>query len=119
MGKRKKQNQWEDWDDEPDDLDMQDMTGMDGGDAPHVSKHDFTITEKVQAFVEAYEPCREFDPGYEAFNDARLREYFKGYTFGLGDPMKMYIGDLKMAGFQMAVSIVSDEPCIFCRRKGI
>ena len=113
MGRRKKQRDWEDWDDEPDESDIT-------PDAPEVAKislKDFVIQEKVQAFVNAYEPCQEGDMGCEVFNDARLREFFKGYVLGLGDPMKLYIEDLKLAGFHMTVSAVSEEPCIFARRK--
>ena len=102
MGKRKKQRDWEDWDDEPDESDIT-------PDAPEVAKislKDFVIPEKVQAFVNAYEPCQEGDMGCEAFNDARLREFFKGYVL-----------DLKLAGFRLTVSALSEEPCIFARRK--
>lgn len=116
MPRKKKKQQYdsyEDWEDAPSADDI--PTG--GDDAPKVKLEDFVIPEKVQAFVSAYEPCDELDPGAEPFDDGRLREVFKAYVCGLGDPLALYIHDLKMAGFHMAVSLATDEPCIFARRK--
>ena len=36
---------------------------------------------------------------------------------GLGDPLKLYIEDLVMAGFRMDISVATGEPCVFARRK--
>ena len=66
---------------------------------------------------DGYAPCREGDDGYEQFDDARLREVFKAYVCSLGDPLALYVEDLQMAGFQMACSMATGEPCIFARRK--
>lgn len=86
-------------------------------DVDKVQKEDFTIEEKVAAFVSSYEPCQEFDPGAERFDDAALRVFFKGWVHGLGDPLKIYIEHLKLAGFRMTVSLATDKPTIFARRK--
>ena len=83
-----------------------------------VSLRDFIVPAKVSAFVKGYVPCCEGDDGYEMFDDARLRELFKAYVCSLGDPLSLYVDDLKMAGFQMVCSIVTGEPCIFARKRG-
>ena len=115
MGRKKKnKNQdWEDWEDAPDDVDV----AAGNGDAFQVHLSDYVIPEKVSAFVRAYEPCAEFDEGYEQFDEAQLRDFFKATVCGLGDPLKLYIDDLKMAGFRMDISLATGEPCIFARRK--
>ena len=82
-----------------------------------VSLEDFMIPEKVTAFVRTYEPCGEFDAGAEMFDDGRLREYFKAYVCGLGDPLGLYIEALKMASFRMDTSLATNEPAFFVRRK--
>lgn len=82
-----------------------------------VSLDDFVIKEKVAAFVRDYEPCDEFDPGAERFGDGELRTYFKAYVTGLGDPLQLYIEDLKLADFRMTTSLATQKPCIFARRK--
>ena len=82
-----------------------------------VSLDDFVIKEKVSAFVRDYEPCDEFDAGAEMFDDGRLREYFKAYVCGLGDPLAIYLEDLKFVNFRMVTSLATDEPAIFARRK--
>jgi hypothetical protein len=82
-----------------------------------VSLDDFVIKEKVSAFVRDYEPCDEFDAGAERFGDGELRTYFKAYVTGLGDPLQLYIEDLKFANFKMVTSLATQKPCIFARRK--
>ena len=84
-----------------------------------ISLRDFVIPEKVSAFVHTYEPCDEFDAGAERFDDARLREYFKAYVCGLGDPLALYLEDLKLAPepFRMATSLATGTPCLFCKLK--
>ena len=42
---------------------------------------------------------------------------FKATVCGLGDPLKIYIEELKLGGFHMAMSMATGEPCIFARRK--
>ena len=114
MTKRRKQkNQdWDDWEDEPDARELQPDVEV-----AKVSLRDFMVPEKVSAFVRDYEPCNEGDDGYEQFDDGRLREVFKAYVCGLGDPLGLYVQDLQMAGFQMEISMATGEPCIFARRK--
>jgi len=108
--KRKQKNQdWDDWEDAPDDT----MVAEGNGDQFQVHLSDYVIEEKVAAFVSAYKPCNEFDPSYEAFDEARLRDFFKATVCGLGDPLKLYIEDLKMANFRMVVSQATGELTIF------
>ena len=110
MSKKKKQTM--DWDDDPMGQEL-----MPEVEVEKVSLRDFIVSAKVSAFVRGYVPCREGDPGYEQFDDARLREVFKAYVCSLGDPLKLYVEDLQMFGFQMACSMVTGEPCIFARRR--
>lgn len=111
--KRKKQYDYDDWEDAPDD----EMVADGNGDQFQVHLSDYVIPEKVSAFVRAYMPCNEFDAGCESFDEARLRVFFKATICGMGDPLKLYIEDLKMAGFRMDVSITTGEPTIFAIRK--
>ena len=85
--------------------------------AEAVTLRDFMVPEKVNAFVHSYEPCDEFTPGAERFDDARLREYFKAYVCPLGDPLSLYIEDLKLADFRMVTSVATNIPCIFVKLK--
>lgn len=113
MGKRKKkQMDYDDWEDAPDDA----MVAEGNGDQFQVHLSDYVIEEKVAAFVKAYKPCNEFDAGCESFDEARLRDFFKATVCGLGDPLKLYLEDLKMAGFRMEVSEMTGDPCIFVVR---
>jgi len=110
MSRKKKQTM--DWDDDPAGQEL-----MPEVEVEKVSLRDFIVPAKVSAFVHGYVPCNEGDDGYEQFDDARLREVFKAYVCSLGDPLRLYIEDLQMAGFQMACSMVTGEPCVFARRK--
>ena len=107
---KKKRNM--DWDDDPAGQEL-----MPEVEVEKVSLRDFIVPAKVTAFVHGYAPCHEGDDGYEQFDDARLREVFKAYVCSLGDPLKLYVDDLKMKGFRMQVS-VTGKPCIFAIRKG-
>ena len=115
MSRKKKNRDWNDWEDEPSAQDIDPQPEVE-----KVSLRDFIVPEKVQAFVRGYVPCNEGDPGYEQFDDSRLREVFKAYVCGLGDPLKLYIEDLKLANppFVMECSMVTGEPCIFARKRG-
>lgn len=110
--RRRKKRELDDWEDEPDMKDIQPETEV-----AKISLRDFFVRQKVSAFVRSYEPCNEGDAGYEQFDDGRLREVFKAYVCGLGDPLKLYIEDLQMADFRMDISMATGEPCIFARRK--
>ena len=89
MGRRKKKPY--DYDGYEDYLDEEAMAEQAQPEVAKVSLKDFMVPEKVSAFVNDYEPCDEFDPGAERFDDGRLREYFKAYVCGLGDPLSLYI----------------------------
>lgn len=110
MSKKKKQTM--DWDDDPMEQEL-----MPEVEVEKVSLRDFIVPAKVSAFVRGYVPCNEGEPGYEQFDDARLREVFKAYVCSLGDPLKLYVEDLQAAGFQMQCSMVTGEPCVFARRR--
>ena len=116
MPRKKKQTM--DWDD---DVDYSQPDGLEPEvEVAKVSLRDFIVPAKVTAFVNGYVPCKEGDPGYEQFDDARLREVFKAYVCSLGDPLRLYIEDLALAHepFIMECSMVTGEPCIFARKRG-
>ena len=112
--KKKKQYDYDSYDEYEDDQSAMEAAQPE---VAKVSLDDFVIKEKVSAFVRDYEPCDEFDPGAERFGDGELRTYFKAYVTGLGDPLQLYIEDLKLAGFRMTTSLATDKPAIFARRK--
>lgn len=116
---RRKKKQYDDYDSYQDYEDEQSAIDAAQLEVAKVSLDDFVIKEKVSAFVRTYEPCDEFDPGAEMFDDGRLREYFKAYVCGLGDPLALYIEDLKMADFRMKTSLATNEPAIFARLKTV
>ncbi len=113
---KRKNSSFDDWDDSPSPDLSPDV------EVAKVSLRDFLIPEKVAAFVSAYSPAPpELDDSsslVESFDDSRLREFFKAYVCGLGDPLSLYLEDLKMAGFRMRVSLATGEPCLFVVRKG-
>lgn len=115
MTRKKRNRMFDDPDDFMDEPTAEDV--MPDAEVAKVSLSDFMIPAKVSAFVGSYTPCDEFDAGAERFDDSRLREYFKAYVCGLGDPLALYIEDLKMANFRMTTSLATGEPCIFARRK--
>lgn len=112
MPRRKRKQMDDDWDDEQSSESLQGEPEV-----AKVSLADFYIREKVSAFVRAYAPCSEGDPGYEQLDEARLREIFKAYVCDLGDPLNLYIEDLKLADFRLEMSMATGEPCLFVRRK--
>ena len=124
MGRKKKITGWESFDTYEDFLAAaREQTSMkdDGeetapqGDPTKLS--DFIIEEKVDAFCNGYEPCDEFDDDAVAFTDQHLREVFKAYVCPWGDPLKLYMEELKMAGFCMVVSVATAQLTLFARRK--
>lgn len=76
----------------------------------------FYISEKADSFIDKYEPCNERDPMCVRFTESKLRSYFKAYVCTNGDPMKLYMLKLKIAGFNMSVSITGD-PVMFVKEK--
>ena len=126
MGRRKKKTDWASFDNYDDYMDAVnqraagEVSSSEQDAEPEVAKislEDFVIFEKVSAFCRTYEPCDEFDAGAERFDDGRLREYFKAYVCGLGDPLAIYIEEMKIKGFVMVTSLATNEPCIFARLK--
>ena len=126
MPKRRKQKDgWESFDNYDDFMDSLQQRGTsqvsssESDAEPEVQKislEDFTVGQKVSAFIHTYEPCSEFDPGAERFDDARLREYFKAYVTGLGDPLHLYVNALSSQGdFEMVTSLATNRPAIFAR----
>ena len=112
--KRKQKNQdWDDWEDAPDDT----MVAEGNGDQFQVHLEDYVIKEKVSAFVRHYVPCCEYDEGYETLDESQLRDFFKATVCGLGDPLRLYIDDLKMAGFTLEVSDATGQLAMFVRRR--
>lgn len=114
MKKRKQKREYDSYDEWEDDQSA--MEAMQP-EVAKVSLEDFVIREKVAAFQRDYEPCDEFDGGAEAFDDGQLRMYFKAYVTGLGDPLALYVDDLKLAGFRMQTSVATGKPTVFARRK--
>ena len=126
MGKRKGKGGWQQFDNFEDFMSAvrenasvnEDGEGCNGSEASDGEKlENFVIEEKVNAFVHGYQPCDEFDDGAVGFDDARLRELFKGYVCPLGDPMKLYMEHLKLAGFRMTVSVATGELTMFAVRR--
>lgn len=78
---------------------------------------DFVIIEKVDAFCKQYRPAKEHTFTTEAFNEERLREFFKAYElFSQGDPLKVYIDELAARGYRMSVTVYG-EPAIIVEEK--
>lgn len=126
MGRKKKITGWESFDTYEDFLAAaREQTSMkddgEGSDSKEDSQpeklSDFIIEEKVDAFCNGYEPCDEFDDDAVAFTDQLLREVFKAYVCPLGDPLKLYMEELKLAGFRMVVSVATAQLTLFARRK--
>ncbi len=88
-----------------------------------VSIRDFVVPEKTAAFINAYSPAPDeiddTNPNVETFDDTRLREFFKAYVCGLGDPLAVYLEALSAYGFRMRVSLATNEPCLFVIDKKI
>lgn len=102
-----------DYDDYMDDV----ASAMDSGKQEQANLSDFVIDEKVRAFVHDYQPCDEFVDGAVDFDDAKLRELFKAYVCPQGDPLKLYMEDLRTAGFRMVVSVATGELTMFAVRR--
>jgi hypothetical protein len=82
-----------------------------GDEKKAVTLEDFFIYDKVIAFARKYRPVKEQTFSTEVFNEERLREFFKAYVLSLGDPLKLYMQELSIKGFEMSVSITG-EPAI-------
>ena len=115
MTKRKRKGQFDDYDDWANVPSSDDVKPEQ--EVSKVSLEDFIVEEKVDAFRDSYEPCDELDFEAEAFDDSKLREYFKAYVCGLGDPLRLYVGLLSIYDFNFKTSLATGEPTIFVRRK--
>jgi len=112
--KKKKKYFDDEWEDAPDDT----MVAEGNGDQFQVHLEDYVIKEKVSAFVRCYAPCGEWDADcYKAFDEGQLRDFFKATVCGLGDPLRLYIEDLKMAGFSLEVSEATGQLAMFVRKR--
>lgn len=116
MTKRKRKGQFDDYDDWANVPSSDDVKPEQ--EVPKVTLEDFIVEEKVDAFSETFEPCDELDYEAEAFDDSKLREYFKAYVCGLGDPLRLYVGLLvTLHDFKFVTSIATGEPTIFVKRR--
>ena len=71
----------------------------------------FFIPQKVDAFIESYEPAKDDRDADEIYTDARLRQYFQAYPRPTGDPLVDYVETLSHHGFKFK-TIVTGEPAI-------
>lgn len=80
----------------------------------------FFLQEKLDAFINSYEPLNKLEFGCETFSDSQLREFFKAYVLpSYGDPLKMYLEKLSALGFSFQVSLATREPVMYVRQKFI
>lgn len=71
--------------------------------------------EKLNAFMERYEPTDSECLAQKTFGDEKLRTFFGAYPVpGIGDPMSIYLSELSSNGYRMHVS-ASGEPVVFVR----
>lgn len=77
---------------------------------------DFVVPQKVDAFVEAFQPTDIESELTEFFTDSKLREFFKAWPCSLGDPLATYLDMLSQHGFRMRVTITG-EPAVLAIRK--
>lgn len=68
----------------------------------------FYMEDKAAEFIDKYTPCNEQDPLMIRFTDSRLRSYFKAYVCTNGDPMKIYMLRLRLAGFHFSTDITGE-----------
>lgn len=80
------------------------------------SLYDFVITQKVDAFVAAYQPVDRESLATQRFDETRLRIFFKAYPCTLGDPLTIYLSLLEGEGFYMKVSTMN-EPVILATER--
>lgn len=68
----------------------------------------FYMEDKAAQFIIKYEPCNERDPLAIRFTDSKLRSYFKAYVCTNGDPLKIYMMRLRLAGFYYSTDITGE-----------
>lgn len=69
----------------------------------------FYVSNRATAFIEHYQPCDENDLGAERISEIRLRSLLKAYVCSVGDPLKLYMLQLKMAGYSFSIDITGEE----------
>lgn len=69
----------------------------------------FYVANRAAAFIEHYQPCDENDLGAERISEIRLRSLLKAYVCNVGDPLKLYMLQLKMAGYSFSIDITGEE----------
>lgn len=77
---------------------------------------DFVLPSKIEAFCEQYEPIDHWIDGCDVFTDYQLRAYFKAVVCPLGDPLSLYIQELKWRGYYMH-NDVCGEPVIYVKQR--
>lgn len=69
----------------------------------------FYVSNRATAFIEHYQPCDENDLGAERISEIKLRSLLKAYVCSVGDPLKLYMLQLKMAGYSFSIDITGEE----------
>lgn len=81
-----------------------------------VTLEDFIIPQKIKAFTAHYKPANRQTLTTIAFDDSRLREFFKAWITKVGDPLAIYVERLEALGYVMTVGIMG-EPVIIVEEK--
>ena len=79
----------------------------------------FFIQQKLDAFINGYEPLDKMEYGAETFNDIQLREFFNAYPCSWGDPFKLYMDKLAAVVFRFHITLATREPVMYVRQKFI
>lgn len=69
----------------------------------------FYVGNRATAFIEHYQPCDENDVGAERISEIKLRALLKAYVCNVGDPLKLYMLQLKMAGYSFSIDLTGEE----------
>lgn len=80
---------------------------------------DYIIPQKIDAFVEAFQPVEQQKLATKTFDETALRVFFKAYVTTLGDPLVIYLARLEEKGFKMTVSISANEPAILVTERAV
>nr|WP_288282213.1 hypothetical protein [uncultured Prevotella sp.] len=82
------------------------------------SLEDFVIPQKIDAFVDAFQPVEGESAATLFFDETKLRTFFKAYPTKLGDPLTIYLSRLEDKGFVMKVGMMN-EPAIFVTERAV
>lgn len=69
----------------------------------------FYVGNRASAFIEHYQPCDENDVGAERISEIRLRALLKAYVCNVGDPLKLYVLQLRMAGYCFHIDVTGEQ----------